>query len=840
MSYNEIFLESGQRARYQNIATKILDALEKLRTETGSSSSARRRWVWELIQNAKDVHPHGGVEIHIGFAAQSPNPHVKFQHNGKPFTVENIRFLIEQVSTKDRSKDEEGKHKATGRFGTGFLTTHLLSEKVVVQGIVQEPKHEPRQFELELDRSGADPEQLIEAVKRATESVKNLDELPAYHEYVEGKLSTSFRYPLADSMALRAATTGIDDLDNSLPYALIFVDEIKSVEVSPGKRYYRATTGKRALAENIYLHSVTIESDRGFQSFSIIRLTTGFTSIAVPVRCEGETIDLLPIGDEVPKIFCDFPLVGTELFSFPAIINNPYFNPTEPRDGIRLTTPERKSLQVEENKSIIQEVVKLYFHLLEFAIRNNWTHLHLLTPVYHSSFSPQWMDGTWFKAQVLEPIRKKLLYANIVRTADMKLAPILSGDGKPFIRFPSAESKELREKIWRCASSLLPDRLPREVDIELWHKLTSNWNECERLTLEKIAIFVEAQTTQAKLASVLKGADPIAWLNDFYAILRTHERDYNSIVSKRAIFPNQNGDFHTKAQLYRDAGDIGDELKDILKLLGKDLRAELVLDNVVEDFGSKMVLNQAAVVKTIISEVEIKANDRTIAKKFGPAFKKLLFFFKKKPELAGQLFASIYQRKHILYDDDEILENVNMSEQVKDLFTEFQVETLEGLRKLLASTQSAQPEPLPISQDILAGMGITSMAAWEEAIKDKNLAALFSHESTPTVEMFLRSQIMVARAKDRIIAHLESLLNYDLSKMDRTAPTILAGIIKDGLEIHVVTRPSDGGMVIIHSKSEYDVLDYETSELWVDDGKETRRISLGHILKTAQIRKFPV
>lgn len=34
------------------------------------------------------------------------------------------------ISTKDRTKEEDGKRKTTGKFGTGFLTTHLLSEIV--------------------------------------------------------------------------------------------------------------------------------------------------------------------------------------------------------------------------------------------------------------------------------------------------------------------------------------------------------------------------------------------------------------------------------------------------------------------------------------------------------------------------------------------------------------------------------------------------------------------------------------------------------------------------------------------------------------------------------------
>jgi hypothetical protein len=77
-------------------------------------------------------------------------------------------------------------------------------------------------------------------------------------------------------------------------------------------------------------------------------------------------------------------------------------------------------------------------------------------------------------------------------------------------------------------------------------------------------------------------------------------------------------------------------------------------------------------------------------------------------------------------------------------------------------------------------------------------------------------------------------------KLITTAPTILAGIKKDGQDISIVARPAYEGEVIIYYGSERDILDYEPSELWIDDGVDPRKISLGHILKKAQIIKFPI
>ncbi len=123
MSTN-VIAEAREQAHDTNVANKIIDSLKGLKQN--SDDKSRCRWVWELIQNAKDVvNSTGGVDIKIDFNEQERT--LRFSHNGKPFTIQNIIFLIEQVSTKDR---DEKSSRSTGKFGTGFMTTHLLSAKV--------------------------------------------------------------------------------------------------------------------------------------------------------------------------------------------------------------------------------------------------------------------------------------------------------------------------------------------------------------------------------------------------------------------------------------------------------------------------------------------------------------------------------------------------------------------------------------------------------------------------------------------------------------------------------------------------------------------------------------
>ena len=165
--------------------------------------------------------------------------------------------------------------------------------------------------------------------------------------------------------------------------------------------------------------------------------------------------------------------------------------------------------------------------------------------------------------------------------------------------------------------------------------------------------------------------------------------------------------------------------------------------------------------------------------------------------------------------------------------------TVEEFHAMLEERSGAS-NLLPMTQQIIASLGITSIEEWTKALEDKDLAAMFSHESTPTPDMFVFAQSLIAEAKKRVIDHLHALPEYDLTDLDETAVTILAGIKKDGRDMTIVVRPAYDGTVIIYYQSERDVLDFTDHELWVDTGDDVRRITFGHILKRTGIRRFPI
>ena len=84
-----------------------------------------KRWIWELVQNAKDSISNQPNRKDIDIKVKVENDVYSFTHNGSPFTMKTLTALLYKYSEGKLNNGE-----STGRFGTGFLTTHSLSKHV--------------------------------------------------------------------------------------------------------------------------------------------------------------------------------------------------------------------------------------------------------------------------------------------------------------------------------------------------------------------------------------------------------------------------------------------------------------------------------------------------------------------------------------------------------------------------------------------------------------------------------------------------------------------------------------------------------------------------------------
>lgn len=836
--------EDGNRSIADKIIKRLHDLEKTVLTNHG-------RWAWELLQNAKDSV--AGTDRSVSVKIIFDEDQIEFQHNGDHFTEKDIRGLINQISSKEVEEGQQS--KLTGRFGTGFLTTHLLSKLINIKGIVKTADEKYFRFSFPLDRNGKTTQILVPKVENAWVKFHASTDNNQINGYKREEFNTSFIYPLETNEQKQIAQTGVDEFIALIPYVLAFIPKIQSVEivdrVNWNELVFENTNQLDALFKEI------IKTENGKEStIKLILRSNEVVGVAVEVYEEDETYQIRDITN-VPKLFCDFPLIGTENFYFPVVVNSFYFNPQTERDGVWLQTgPDEEVL---ENKSILEQALTLYMALIEEISLKPFINIFNIARTQMPKTDEKYFDVDWYRSGIQEPLRSFLKDQPIV-TRENGENSILNE-----IWFPmKLYSTEVRVGLWQYTRDLFPSNVCRLKDLNSWISIT--WESLNKISYTELISDLANQTTITELMKQLEKDEPdtFEWYNE---VLKFLMADDNNILlfDKYKAIPNKNGNFLLKSELYIDA--IEDEsLVEVLQLLGEDWNDLLLHDTV--GYGTYFDKKKKDIAH------KITENLRNISKENSNAIKAISIlteWFDYHAEEGAQLFPDNYRNRAELFlntieDKDslyklmrsktnladltkvaavmdsnpKLVENIELTREIYALMEQFNVTNIQQLKDVLLERRQPS-ELLPVTEEILVNMGITSVEEWKEAIKDKDLSALFSHETTPTTDMFIYVQSLISRAKKAIVSHLESLDNYNLDEMDTsTAPTILAGILKDDVPISIVARPAYNGEVIIYYGSERDILDFEPSELWIDDGVRPHKITLGHLLKKAQIVKFPI
>ena len=85
---------------------------------------------------------------------------------------------IERAKVEDCDRIIDGNvPETTGKFGTGFLTTHLLSRVVDISGVYQNAfdKTKYHKFNIRLDRTPENKEEMIEKYEEAFNQLTKFD-----------------------------------------------------------------------------------------------------------------------------------------------------------------------------------------------------------------------------------------------------------------------------------------------------------------------------------------------------------------------------------------------------------------------------------------------------------------------------------------------------------------------------------------------------------------------------------------------------------------------------------------------------------------------------------------
>jgi len=557
-------------------ADKIRQILSKV-METPTQSS--KRWVWELMQNAKDIpNRFGQVSIKIELNENS----LKFQHNGNPFSLKNIMGLIQQVSSKDSTNSNE---EVTGKFGTGFISTHLLSRKISVKGFVLHNGIH-RKFDIILDRSGDSSEDLIPKIKTALEHISQIEDnqlFPIENNYETNRselsFDTSFEYELLSDKSKKWANDGIVDLVNTLPQTLVNLEKIKKVTVVNNgvQEIYEKKEFFKRDGVTAYEVKISNQESKKFLSYGKNEIT-----LAIEVN-NFNPITLIEHFGQQPNLFRDFPLIGSEKFHFPYILNGHTFNPTEDRDSIVLHSEESK--EAIENRQSIENAISVAQEFTQWLITNNTINRHICAYSRRPELKSTWEEFSknWF-TKIQTDWRKQLIEMPLFETEegviiDLKNA-IIPEDG---------DTKDFKKDFYELSKPIFfSNKIPKQEKYFDWLKILGprtdkeqreNWDV--RLTknaedLAKIITDLGNKKNLLKNTELVDINDLNKWLNNLYSYLvKTQQTD---LLSNYDLIPNQYGNFKKLSELHIEDPQkpIPDELLDVLDKLGEHWRDDLI------------------------------------------------------------------------------------------------------------------------------------------------------------------------------------------------------------------------------------------------------------------------
>ncbi len=282
-----------------NTAQAVFKHLDRIKD---NRSALGARWIWELLQNARDAAGRQGVQIRAHVSASE----FRFEHDGKPFASKEIAHLVYHGSTKIDFED-------IGQFGSGFLATHLLSKIVRVTGRLEDS----RGFDFPLDRTGGTAEELREAMDRSWAAFEQSvqDARPA------SDATTSFAYNTAEPGARELVEAGLEELRRSGPLVLAFCPEITEIAVETSDAEWKLSRESR---EEGGIRMIRYVGDAGEQSrFVAVAGAESECCAALQLRSGESGLEVAPAQETAAKLFVLFPLVGSERLGLPATGQQP-------------------------------------------------------------------------------------------------------------------------------------------------------------------------------------------------------------------------------------------------------------------------------------------------------------------------------------------------------------------------------------------------------------------------------------------------------------------------------------------------------------------------------------
>lgn len=570
----EIAPPSVIKGSYEKLLRKmyISNVAKRLRQLNQPSDVDRKRWVWELIQNAKDTIASDPTRNQINVRIEIEGDIVRFRHDGNPFTSD-ARFGLLYKYSEDKENSE-----STGRFGTGFLTTHCLSKVVTIESNMysNDEKTELCGFSVTMYRDGQIEKELLEGLDKMEESQKYYGDLFEW---------TTFTYHVSTDSGRRAIQLGIENFYKHITQTMLFCKELASIELNDnGKITNIIRRPIEEVAPNVMsaifeIHGETT-SIRRFLYSSYHEYNKELSDryradreIRIDAAIEVDENNCIVSHAGNTSHFCVLPLVGIETqLEEPIILNSPDFEPDEERQSLLLSgqnwDEEHNNIsEVGINQIIYSKVYSLYDNLVSYLSSNSYGKLYLLANGLKKAKEHDKLDEKWYSENVIKNYRDVLLKYPVVE-------PYANKELKKLADCIFVKESKNENEVFSLLTSLYPDKLIKD-NLEwsqfVWEEGLDIWNT------KDLCKNIEEKNNWNNI-TLEEGVAVTDWYNKFLTHVQTYDERY---LKNYALLPNMNGELKKiDAENFKQGEKVSAFIIDLLVKLGKDVKPILLHSDV--------------------------------------------------------------------------------------------------------------------------------------------------------------------------------------------------------------------------------------------------------------------
>lgn len=568
------FEQTWQAQGNQIPALRLQQSLALIKTHI---ESYQRRWFWELLQNASDYNSSVDIRLEVSDGV------IKFSHNGDYFSEMDMFNLVRPFSGKQNDPVHQDN---IGRFGTGLVSTHILSSIIAVNGIVKSDDGVLNSFNVNLDRSCYDD---TDALTRKIADAK--DELMSSLSSVipeQGGFSTSFTYnlltPLPGIPKILISDESMQYLYNVLPYTMCFLRKVKSILISDNRsgNVHSYAIKQEGIVDDEIVFSIELDGTTTKQSYRIFTRN----NVQTVLNCGDNEVKPYPVN--MPKFFCGLPMVGTELIGLPIVVNSIKFEPSTERDAIELVPGQN-----EGNRALVSDAALLFGDVLRFISQKklkNAFHVSRLRKKYNCSLASA--SNTQFYQKFVVPAAQELQRASIVRNAEGDFIPLQSA------WFPY-ENNKTDDVLYSLCADVMKSSLPHQEDYAAWVDALDFNLVPRQYTKEQLYSTIDGKSNITDFTTV--SSDNKGWL---YKVVKYAKEKDAYVTSRFKMLPSQNGTLLLASSLYHD-----DNIPALLKNLYNSLRSDkiesILLDPLFDSLGVVANIKSTQDVANVI-DVELR------------------------------------------------------------------------------------------------------------------------------------------------------------------------------------------------------------------------------------------